>query len=132
MPRAKDETHRVSDEQRDRVDTLGEEWTGTTHSQGAEQKHCEFHRLPKDIQEMLRSERPRILESEAKMLREDFGIKTKMYPQEIYTRGDGYSVKWVIQTDSKEDTRTFYNEIGFPQRRKQEKLADILMNEGGK
>lgn len=130
MTRAADITNRLSDGQRNGLDRLRDGWDKTTYPQGAEQKYARLHELPDDIQKAI-NVHPRLLDSEKRMLSEDFGIETRISPVKIYSRKDGYSVTWILQTASVEDTRKFYNEIGFPQRRKQEKLADMLKNEGG-
>jgi hypothetical protein len=54
-----------------------------------------------------------------------------MYPQEIYYgKEEGlYGVNWVLQTETREDARRFYEEIGFPQERKQVALLSMLRHE---
>ncbi|WXG43435.1 MAG: hypothetical protein WED04_05260 [Promethearchaeati archaeon SRVP18_Atabeyarchaeia-1] len=130
LSRVVDPTHRLSDEQRNRVDALSEGWQRKLFPSGWEKAENAFRALPGDIREALEPERPRLLESEETMLHDDFGINTNKYPREIYTREGGYGFRWVLQTNSSEDSRMFYNEIGFPQRRKQEALMRMLSSKG--
>jgi hypothetical protein len=127
LSRTVDPTHRLSDEQRKRLDVLSEGWKRTQPiDEWKERKYCRFDGLPEDIQEALKPERPRLLESEARMLQDDFGIDVNKYPSQIHTREGGYGVSWVLQTASREDSRMFYDKIGFPQNRKQEELRKTL------
>lgn len=106
---------------------MSEEWKRRQYpNKSKEKKYCRFDDLPKDIQEALKSECPRLLESEARMLQNDFGIEVNEYASQVYTRGGGYGVSWVLQTASREDSRMFYDKIGFPQNRKQEELRRTL------
>jgi transcriptional regulator with XRE-family HTH domain len=135
ITRAVDVTHRLSDEQKNRLDALSEEWKEKISKVVVREKHvkyCMFEDLPQDIQNTLEPHRPRLLESEGRMLHDDFGINFNKHPVEIYRREDGYSATWALQIASKEGTRTFYNEIGFPQNRKQEKLKSMLRMRGGR
>nr|MDO8099161.1 hypothetical protein [Candidatus Njordarchaeota archaeon] len=127
LSRSVDVTHRLSDEQRKRLDVMSEEWKKTQpKGEWKEKKYCMFDKLPDDIKEALEPERPRLLESEERMLEDDFGINVNKYPSEIHTREGGYSVSWVLQTASREDSRVFCDKIGFPQNRKQEELRRAL------
>jgi len=133
LSRAVDATHRLSDEQRKRLDVLSTEWKRKTFpdTRGEPTRYCRFDDLlPKDIREALELDRPQLLESEARILQNDFGINTKKYPNMIYTREGGYGVEWVLQTASREDSRMFHKEIGFPQNRKQEVLRRMLGMKG--
>jgi hypothetical protein len=132
LSRSVDATGRLSEEQRNRLDKVSEGWQTRTLPGGGKEKHCMLKEIhEKDIKEALNHVKPQLLESESRMLEEDFGIKTKVYAQEVYTRENGYGVKWIMLTHSRDDTKTFYNEIGFPQQRKQEKLESIFKDEGG-
>ncbi|WXG46008.1 MAG: hypothetical protein WED05_04985 [Candidatus Atabeyarchaeum deiterrae] len=129
LSRGVDATHRLSDEQRNRLDVLSEKWKRQLFPDGwrVQNKYSRFHALPKDIREVLESECPRLLESEARILHDDFGIKTNKSPTTIYKREDGgYGVTWRMRTTSREGSRIFYEEIGFPQNRKQETLRRAL------
>jgi hypothetical protein len=128
MSRAVDVTHRLSEEQRKQLERLSERWDRTTYPDGREVKYTWLSRLPDDIQKAA-DIRPRLLESEARMLREDFGIQPKISTGKIYAREGGYSLMCALHI-SKEDTRIFCKEIGFPQQRKQEKLENVLKNDG--
>ncbi len=130
MSRAVDITHRLSNEQRKQLDTQSEGWKKITYPEGTEQKYCRLHEIPSDVKEAFNLH-PRLLDSEARMLREEFGLDPKISPGKIYPREGGYGLMCVLSI-TKEDTRTFYNEVGFPQQRKQEKLANMLKNEGGR
>jgi hypothetical protein len=133
LSRSIDATHRLSENQRNQLDTLSMEWKRRPcpdERTSEKNKYCKFADLPTDIQKALELERPRLLHSEAKMLREDFGINIREYASELYTREGGYGVKWLLQTDSIEDSRRFRNEIGFPQSRKRGGLARMLRIKG--
>ncbi|WXG43473.1 MAG: helix-turn-helix transcriptional regulator [Promethearchaeati archaeon SRVP18_Atabeyarchaeia-1] len=131
LERAIDGTHNLSVEQRNRLDIMSEQWKRKTrkadlHKKGV--KYYMFKDLPQDIQETLDSIRPQILESEARILTGDFGIGFNERPKEIYKREGGYGVLWALQIGAKEAIKTFYSEIGFPQKRKQERLKNMLKN----
>nr|MDO8099978.1 helix-turn-helix domain-containing protein [Candidatus Njordarchaeota archaeon] len=82
--------------------------------------------LPADIHEAVEAHPPNILAEEKKMLA-DFGIQTRMYPLEMHQGKYGdYSAHWVLQTETREDSRHFLHEIGFPQERKQDELISVL------
>ncbi|WXG43063.1 MAG: hypothetical protein WED04_03210 [Promethearchaeati archaeon SRVP18_Atabeyarchaeia-1] len=82
--------------------------------------------LPADITQAIREHPINLLVEEKKML-EDFGIVTEMYPSEIHRGKYGdYSAHWTLQAKTREDTRRFYEEIGFPQERKQEDLRSAI------
>jgi hypothetical protein len=130
MTRAVEVTNRLSDEQRSRLDKLSERWEKTAYPDGREQKYTRFSRLPDDIKEAMNIG-PRLLQSEERMLRQDFGIKAEITPGKTYAREGGYSLMCVLRI-AREHTRTFRDEIGFPQQRKQGKLEKMLENEGGK
>jgi hypothetical protein len=122
MSRSVDATCTLSDEQRERLDALSARWKSRPFPDGrrGECKYSMFRPLPEDIKRALESKRSRLLESEARILRADFGIKTTKRASEITRRKDGaYSVKWRIRTTSMEGTRIFYEEIRFPQNSKQ-------------
>lgn len=120
LSRSVDATHRLSDEQRNRLDALSKEWKkGWT-------KYCRFKDLPEDIRESLRLERPRLLESEARMLGDDFGIDMAKHPRGVYQREGGYAVSWDMDSASLKGRRLFFDEIGFPQNRKQDVLRRAL------
>ncbi|WXG43316.1 MAG: hypothetical protein WED04_04625 [Promethearchaeati archaeon SRVP18_Atabeyarchaeia-1] len=131
LSRAVNATHRLSDQQRDLLDA-SKEWKRKLFTDACKKqiKYCRFSDLPRDIQETLKLEYPRLLESEAKMLREDFGINSNSFPNEVYEGEAGYSVNWVLQTTSRRDSRIFCSEIGFPQNRKQKVLEDVLKMKG--
>ncbi|WXG46090.1 MAG: helix-turn-helix transcriptional regulator [Candidatus Atabeyarchaeum deiterrae] len=129
LTRAVDVTQGLSDGQRNRLDAMSEHWREKVPKVVVREKHvryCMFKDLPLDIRNALQPERPRLLESEARMLHEDFGITVNKHPIEIYKREDGYSVSWALQITSKRDNRVFCDEIGFPQSRKQEKLKSMM------
>jgi hypothetical protein len=129
LQRSVDAAHRLSDEQRNRLDILSIGWKRRPQAdwwRGEPTRYCMFDELPKVMRKALSLERPRLLDSEARMLYDDFGIKTKVYPRSINTREGGYGVSWMMQTASREDGRRFYNEIGFPQNGKQERLKSML------
>ncbi len=94
LSRAVDATHRLSDEQRKRLDALSEEWKRQPFPDGwiGQNKCSRFRALPKDIQKALESDGPRLLESEARILHDDFSIRTSMSPSAICKREGGYSV----------------------------------------
>jgi hypothetical protein len=123
MCRSVDVTRRLSGEQRRRLDTLSEGWKRARFPDGTEKKQLRFNRLPDDIKEKLIKEPPRLLESEERMLNNDFGMSFSKYPEEIHTREGGYSVRWTLHSASRESGRMFCDQIGFPQDRKQEKLT---------
>jgi hypothetical protein len=131
MSRAEDITPRLSDRLEKRLIHLSEGWQKSIYPQGTEQRYCGLNELPSDIQRALKPECPQLLKSEGKMLLEDFGIEPKMAATRIYAREDGFSVTWKLRI-SKGDVSNFYNEIGFPQHRKQRKLTDILKNDRGR
>nr|MDO8135279.1 hypothetical protein [Candidatus Njordarchaeum guaymaensis] len=82
--------------------------------------------LPTDIYQAVRGHPPNLLVEERTMLN-DFGIETAMYPSEMHQGKYGdYSAQWVLQTETREDTRRFLDEVGFPQERKQEGLISTL------
>lgn len=132
LSRAVDATNRLSDEQRNRLDAFSEEWKRKPSKDACRKqiKYCRFDDLPEDIQEVLKVELPRLLESEARILHENFCINTNKFPNEIYEREGGYGVNWILQTASREDSRMFCKEIGFPQNRKQEALRRVLRMKG--
>jgi transcriptional regulator with XRE-family HTH domain len=129
LHRAIDGTHRLSVEQRHLLDVMSELWKMRKRKADLRKKgvrYCLFNDLPQDIQETLDHMPPRLLESEARMLRDDFGISLGKRPREVYKRKGGYGVSWILQICSREANRAFYSKIGFPQQRKQEKLKNMV------
>jgi hypothetical protein len=82
--------------------------------------------LPADIIQVIKDHPINLLVDEKKML-EDLGVIADMYPSEIHRGKYGdYTAHWTLQTKTREDTRRFYTEIGFPQERKQNELRIAL------
>jgi hypothetical protein len=82
--------------------------------------------LPADIMQVIKDHPVNLLVDEKKML-EDLGIIADMYPSEVHRGKYGdYAAHWTLQTKTREDTRRFYTEIGFPQERKQNELRIAL------
>jgi hypothetical protein len=136
LSRAVDATHTLSGEQKNRLDEDSKKWMRKSFPDGVREqnKYRAFGDLDSDIQTAFRRERPRLLDSEARILRDDFSIETNSCPSQVCRRADGgYSVTWTMETASRESGRIFYEEIGFPQNRKQEKLRRALeIEERGK
>jgi hypothetical protein len=135
LTRCVDATPVLTDEQRNQLDLLKEGWSRKPPTEGWEGEHiryCRFGDLPEDIQLLLSTYPPRLLNTEQDMLRQDFGVDCNMYSTEIYERKDGYGVTWVLQTKSRADSEKFYEEIGFPQSEKQDKLRKMLRLEDDK
>jgi hypothetical protein len=86
--------------------------------------------LPPELRATIENHPPNLLVDE-QILLDSFGIFTKMYAQEIYYgKEEGlYGVNWVLQTKTRDDARRFYEEIGFPQERKQAGLVSMLRHE---
>lgn len=133
LSRAVDATDMLSDNQKKRLDEISKGWPTKVFPDGPREynKYCSFGDITsEDIQTALMLKRPRLLESEAKMLHDDFGIETYTGPRSVCRRKDGgYSVTWTMQLTA-EGTRAFFREIGFPQKQKQEKLLKALGIEG--
>jgi hypothetical protein len=129
LSRAVDATHTLSDEQKTRLDEVSKEWNRKSFPDGVREqnRYHAFGDLDDDIQTALMHERSRLLDSEARLLQDDFGIETHSSASQVCRRADGgYSVTWTMETTSREGSRAFYEEIGFPQNRKQEKLREAL------
>jgi hypothetical protein len=90
---------------------------------------CEFvpcREVPYDIIEVARSHPPNLLLDEKGMLKE-LGIESRMYPLEMHQGKYGdHSIHWVLQTETRQDGRRFFEKIGFPQKRKQDQLVSVL------